>query len=370
MPANRLAPAPLASLAAPLVALLVGLALAWTAQVRAQESPLEPEDVPQALASRVGVVLLPGGQVTPEVADSVTELVIAALAGRGAREIVGKEEFQVALGRDDAGTLACIESNACLGRMGRELRVSELVAGTLRLDRDPAGEERYRFDLYRLDAASGHVRGRVTREIEGGLAAVLELLTSSIDELYVEHVEPGAIALSIRPPDALVELDSQPLEAQPREDGEDALLRRGFLPPGRHRLVARADGYEPLFRDVTIDPGTTLMLSLELSPRTRERTISLVTGLLYAGSGVVLATAAGLGVLSQAIADEGLDMRASWAFYEDRQREALSANILFGVAGALLVGALVGTILDFVLDDDDGASEALQAALRGEGWRW
>ena len=41
-----------------------------------------------------------------------------------------------------------------------------------------------------------------------------------------------------------------------------------------------------------------------------------------------------------------------------------------GMAGALLVGALVGTILDFVLDDDDGASEALQAALRGEGWRW
>ncbi len=313
---------------------------------------------------RVGVVLLPRGAADAEMTDSLTELLIATLASRGAREIVGKEEFQAALGRDDAGTLACIESNPCLARMGRELRVGELVAGTLRLDRDASAGEHYRFDLYRLDAATGHVRGRVAREIDGGLEALLGALTSSIDELYLEHVEPGALVLAVSPRDARVELDGQPLEA-----GLDGFRRRGFLSPGRHRLVARASGHEPLSRELELEAGTTLMLSLALVEQTSAPPVSLRTGLFVGLSGALLASGIGLGLSSQLEPEGALTMRASQRFYADRVNDALAANVLFALAGAAAIGALVSLGVD-LSSEPDVPPEALEAALRGELARW
>ena len=145
-----------------------------SASIQADEAP-PTEGVQARPTSRIGVVLLARGATDPSVADSLTELLIATVASRGAMEIVGKEEFQAALGRDDAGTLECIESDACLGRMGRELRVGELITGTIRVDADDP--DRFRFELYRLDVASGSARGHVSHEIEGGLGNLLGALT-------------------------------------------------------------------------------------------------------------------------------------------------------------------------------------------------
>lgn len=313
---------------------------------------------------RVGVVLLPRGAANADMTDSLTELLIAAIAARGASDIVGKEEFQAALGRDDAGTLACIESNACLGRMGRELRVGELIAGTLHLDQvaDATGVvEHYRFELYRLDVESGSARGRVAREIDGGLSALLLALTASVDELYVEHVEPGAIVLETSPREARVVLDDVALVAS-----EDGAFRRSFLSPGAHTLTARAQGHQGLAREITIEPGTTLMLSVELTPRVGEFSVSALTPTLGGLGAAMLGVGVGVGALSQGHPETALDMRQSQAYYDARTTEALVANVLMGTGGAVLIAAVVSFVLDLSRDED----EPVARAMRGEVATW
>ncbi|MBX7193072.1 MAG: PEGA domain-containing protein [Sandaracinaceae bacterium] len=322
------------------------------------EAPTSPDDT-----QRVAVVLLPRGAASPEMTDSLTELLIAALAARGATEIVGKEEFQAALGRDDAGTLACIESDACLGRMGRELRVHELVAGTLHLEPPVDGvttSERFRFELYRLDVQSGSARGRVAREIEGGLEALIAALTTSVDELYVERIDPGAIVIETQPQSASVEIDDEAIA--PSEDG---MFRRGFLVPGEHELLVRASGYRGLTRAITVESGTTLMLSVELEPRVEELSITTTTWALAGSGAAILIGGGALGGASQATATD-LNMRQSQSFYDARQVEATLANVLFAVGGALLVGAAVS----FGLDVDASSRDVAERAMHGEIARW
>lgn len=355
-------------------ALAVVIAASSATGARAQEGPPSPETAPVAEAApapaaapptapirgRVAVVLLPRGAASPEIADSLTELLIAAIASRGDVEIVGKEEFQSALGRDDAGTLACIESDACLGRMGRELRVQELVAGTLHTTLD--APDAYRFELYRLDVASGSARGRIAREVEGGLPALLRALNGSVAELYVERVEPGAIVVDARPEDAVLSLDDSPLERAP-----DGSHRRAFLVPGEHVLTGRAAGHVPLLRHVLVEPGTTLMLSVELAPRPSELSISPLTWSLAGVTAACVTVAGVLGASSQALPGAELDMRESRAYFDARGAEALVANVLFGTAGAALVATVVSLVLDLGASEDAARVAAL---TRGEVASW
>ncbi len=334
---------------------LLAASLGRASHAHAQDAPTSSQ--------RVAVVLLPRGEASSDMTDSLTELLIAAIAARGATEIVGKEEFQAALGRDDVGTLACIESDACLGRMGRELRVVELVAGTLHRDpATPEHAERFRFELYRLDVENGAVRGRVAREIDGGFSELLSALTTSVNELYVEHVEPGAIFVETVPRDVSLTVDDIPLEP-----GPDGAFRRGFLVPGAHRLIARASGHDALSREIAIEPGTTLMLSLELAPHIESLTISVQTFALAGLGAALLGAAVGVGASSQSTPDRTLQMRESQSFYDAREVEALAANVLFAIGGASLLAAIVSLAIDL---GTGSAEEAVEHARRGEIAWW
>lgn len=352
----------------------IGLCIAsWLAseeRASAQEAaPItESEDPVEARpTSRIGVVLLARGTTDPSVADSLTELLIATVASRGAMdssagsprvEIVGKEEFQAALGRDDAGTLECIESDACLGRMGRELRVGELITGTIRVDaEDP---DRFRFELYRLDVASGTARGHVSHEIEGGLGNLLGALNTSVEELFVEHLDPGSVVLTMSPADATVTLDAFPVL------GVSGHFRSDFIPPGDHTLIARAGGYRLIERIVHVEPGTTLMLDLSLTPRSTAASFSPFTWTLGGTALASLGVAIGVGVSSTSRPEGQLTMSETTAYFNARSDEALAANILYGVSAALVIGTLLAGVVDLSAEETDVALRA----LRGEVATW
>ncbi len=340
--------------------------LAFNGPAAAQEA--EPQaDLVAPPTARIGVVLLPRGTTDPSVADSLTELLIATVASRGALEssagsprveIVGKEEFQAALGRDDAGTLDCIESDACLGRMGRELRVGELITGTIRVDADDP--DRFRFELYRLDVASGTARGHVSHEIEGGLSNLLGALNTSVEELFVERLDPGSVVLTMSPADATVTLDELPVV------GAAGHFRSDFIPPGDHVLVARASGYRLIERIVHVEPGTTLMLDLSLTRRTSTASFSPLTWTLGGTTLASLATAIGLGLASTARPETQLTMSETTSYFNARSDEALAANILYGVSAALVIGTVIATVVDLSAEE----SEAVARALRGEVATW
>ena len=172
-------------LAGLLVALAAGMG---AADADAQDvddpgSPVSTDDTPRR---RVAVLILAaGGGVDPSMADGLSELLVGALAVQGGVTIVGKEEFQAQLGQGDEGTLDCISSLACLGRVGVQLDVVEVVAGTL-AHRD----ERWVFNLNRVDVRTGEIVGRVFREVEGDLGAVADALNAAIPELYAPAPEP------------------------------------------------------------------------------------------------------------------------------------------------------------------------------------
>jgi len=331
--------------------------VSWLACVPLVSPALAQED---AGPRRVGVILLPRGAASPEMTDSLTELLIAAVASRGTTEIVGKEEFQAALGRDDAGALECIESDACVGRMGRELRLDELVAGTLHIF--PDAPDRFRFELYRLDVESGSARGRVARELDGGFSALLGALTSSVDELYVERVEPSALVVEAIPSSAELALDDEPLVRS-----SDGVFRQGFLPPGDHVLLGRAPGHRALSRALTLEPGTTLMLRLELEPQPVHVEIRAVTLGPASGGPPSPGVAIGVGLSSQSGAPSELGMRQSRAFYDARDLEATLANVLFVVGGVALVAGAVSLIFDLTASEEAGV---LARLARGEVASW
>ena len=98
-----------------------------TARERAERLQAPPPDP----AKRVAVLLLAARGVDPETADALTEVAIGALAARGGATILGKEEFQAQLGQGEARSMECVTSTACLGRVGVELGVDEVIAGTI-----------------------------------------------------------------------------------------------------------------------------------------------------------------------------------------------------------------------------------------------
>ncbi len=303
----------------------------------------------------IAVLMLPTGEVESAMADSLTELLIAALRAResGVR-IVGKEEFQAQLGRTDAETAACIENSACLGRVGVQLGVTEIIAGTIAQRTGTNDEPVWAFAILRLDVRTGEMLGRVFREVDGGLDPLLEAIEESFPEIYVALVRPGRLLLRTNVVGAEVELDGVHMGRF-----EGAPLRREILEPGNHVLRVRASGHRELIRDIEIEAGTTLVIEAALEPSRGF----VPSALVYAGSAMMVASLAvgiGLGVSSQQPPSSSLSMHETIeGFYPARDTEALLANVFFGVAG---LGAILGVVGLVISGETQSESDSTAAS--------
>jgi hypothetical protein len=309
-----------------------------TTEASVETPPPEPATVPAAPATeRIAVLLLPSGEVDASVADALTELLIAAVAERGGATIVGKEEFQSQLGQGDASTAECLESVTCLGRIGVALGVREVIAGTI-------GHHgtTWSFALNRIDVRSGATEGRVFREVEGDLGAVVRSLPQSVDDLYVEVVRPGRLVVRADAEGAEVSLDGAVIGSV--IGGEP--VRRDLIAPGRHEVVVRAGGRASYQRTIDIEAGTTFALEAELAvlPQ-RGFEVPVVTWVLGGVAFASLAAGIGLGVSSSAHAPDAASMRTVQSFYAARSNEAIGADVCFGLAAAATAGAVIPLIL-------------------------
>jgi hypothetical protein len=311
-------------------ALVLALA-AWASAAAAQEA-----EEPAPERARVAVLLLATGDLDPNVADELNELLIGGVAARGGSTILGRAELEAQLG--ESSLLSCIGSMPCIGRLGVQLGVSEVVAGTL-AQRDG----RWLFDLNRIDVRSGRVVGHAFREALGDLGAVADALSEALPTLYEEPEAPvrtGTLVLE------------SPVRAEASIDGVsigtvDGTLRHEGLAPGTHEVRVEAPDHEPWVRTVEVGAGaevhlTAVMLAIESG--------TPVHPAVWAGIGIgvaALAVAIPLGLSSQAHADLSDEARRTMeitradavAFYEEREAEAIAADVLFAVAGvALAVG--------------------------------
>jgi hypothetical protein len=81
------------------------------------------------LAGRWAAIVLPADARDDELAQNLTDVLVATLAEHTHAQVIGREEFRTQLGLSDRGVLGCAGDTACLGRVGVQLKVEKMVVG-------------------------------------------------------------------------------------------------------------------------------------------------------------------------------------------------------------------------------------------------
>lgn len=350
---------------------LVVLGLLVAAVAHGQDAPdVEPRREEDA-SGRVAVLVLAASPADSAAADGITEVLIGDLAGaeEGPSSIVGKEELQAQLGQSEEGSLDCVSSAPCLGRVGVQLGVDEVIAGTIR--RVGSG---WRFDLQRIDIRSGESIGRVFEEVRGeqdDLGELAGAMQSALRRLYAPIVPAAELTVvpSAQPSafGATVTVDA----GDPQVFSGDAITFE--LAAGPHEVVVALPGHRPWRRTLDLGAGASLRVEPGLvrdAPNPVRSSVPPtpptggVSNWLWAGAGVAaLGTglSLGFGISSRRSPRAGSNRAEALAFADDRRRDAMLANIGLGVVAAGLTLGLVGVLRS------DFAGAQPEVALTREG---
>jgi hypothetical protein len=300
------------------------IALAVSAPIAAAEAAPSPQAASAQARGRIAVLVL-GAGVEADLADNLTEVLIANVARAGAFEIVGKEEFRGKLGvEDERRALGCIEEVACVSRAGAALGVTKVLAGTV-----GKRASDYVFSLSLVDLATGKTDNQTFKLVTGGVQELITVVGQSAGPIFEHRPEPGNVRVAATFRGAHVYLDDAFVGTTP--------VRSPLFESGRHRLRVEAEGHLGWAREVEVPSGGTLEIDLgrEALPEQRQWPRYLAWGSLI-GAAVAAGAGGFLGVLSQE-APTGATRRDQLADLDHKQTQATLANALFGAAGALAV---------------------------------
>ena len=271
-------------------------------------------------AETIAVLVVGTAEKDAELADNLTEVIIAHAAQHGGFEIAGKEEFRARVGvESDQRAQNCLDDLACLGRAAVSLGVRRIVAGSV-----GTRGKRYLFNLNLDNIQDGRVESRVFRLVEGGVEDLIRAVQEASTELFRPHVEPGKIQVASQPDGARVSIDNAYLGITP--------LISPTLLAGKHNVRVEADGRFPWTSRVEVLPGQELQIRLtpdNLPARRRFPTYGA-----YGGAALCVASlAAGgfLGVLSQ-LQPNGDSRAAAMADLDQKRKFAFAANVAFGAS--------------------------------------
>ncbi|HEY7372583.1 MAG TPA: hypothetical protein VIF57_10525, partial [Polyangia bacterium] len=158
---------------------------------------------PARAGEKIAVLVLATTDKDAELADNLTEVIIAYAARHGGFEIAGKEEFRARLGvESEQRAQACVDDISCLGRAGVSLGVRRIVAGSVGI----RGKQ-VLFNLNLDNVQDGKVESRVFRLVEGGGVDQLILaVQEASSELFRPRVEPGKVQVASDPEGARVSI--------------------------------------------------------------------------------------------------------------------------------------------------------------------
>ena len=283
---------------------------------------------------KIAVLVLQVGEAEADLADNLTEVLVAELASKGGYEIVGKEEFRGKLGvGGEQAASACLEQPTCLGRVGSALGVSKVAAGTI----GKRGND-YAFNLNLIDIATARVESRVFKLVAGGVGGLVATLQDAARQLLQPKADPGAVKVATPAAEgARVYVDDAFIGTTP--------VKSGNLEAGQHRLRVEKDGFHQWRREVDVPAGTTLDLALKLNEMPPKRVWPhYVAWTALGGAVVTAATGIFFGVLSQEN-PSGSNRGAVMQDLDKKVNQARTATILFGVAGGLAVTSAVVMIV-------------------------
>lgn len=284
---------------------------------------------------KIAALILQSGGVDEELANNLTEVLIARLAQRGDYEIGGKEELKTKLGVSDQAAAECMQHLGCLGRVGTELGVTRLVVGTL----GRRGAD-YLYNLNLVDIATGGIENRVFELVAGGrVENLIAAVQTNTDRLFQPKVEPGGVRVVSETPGAMVYLDEAFVGSTP--------VRRDGVEPGMHGLRVEKEGHNGWAKEIEVPAGSTLEVKVPLAalPERRRWPGPLAT------TGAVLAGVTGaVGVVLMVLADDApanssVTRAEALASADRRFAEGRIGIGLLAGAGALAVTSAVVTLV-------------------------
>lgn len=211
--------------------------------------------------------------------DSLSGIVIAEAGHISGRSVVSEYDVRTMLKKEEAvqrcGSAGTTRS--CMLEIGGAMNLPDAVSGDL----GHIGNG-WVFNL-RYTSLRGEGGGRASRQIEGTLDDVMDVIPGMVAEIFGKPAPllPATVVVTSQPKGALVSEGQNKLGATP--------LRKR-LPPGEHELTLRAPGYLPAVRKVSAASGGRQELEITLTPRPMSKfTIaahaSFWPGLTLAGLG-------------------------------------------------------------------------------------
>ena len=277
---------------------------------------------------KIAVLVLATAEKDADLADNLTEVIIAYAAQHGGFEMAGKEEFRARLGvESERRAQACLDDISCLGRAGVSLGVRRIVAGSV----GTRGKQ-VLFNLNLNNVQDGKVENRVFRLVEGGVENLIKAVQEASSELFRPRAEPGKISVASDPEGARVAIDNAYLGITP--------LISPTLVAGKHNVRVEATDRFPWTSRVDVRPGEELQIKLTPDNLPRRRRWPANTAYVSTGlAAIALAAGTFLGVISQ-LQPSGDSRQAAMQDLEQKRDFARAANISFIVSGTMAAVAL------------------------------
>jgi len=277
---------------------------------------------------KIAVLVLATAEKDADLADNLTEVIIAYAAQHGGFEMAGKEEFRARLGvESERRAQACLDDISCLGRAGVSLGVRRIVAGSV----GTRGKQ-VLFNLNLNNVQDGKVESRVFRLVEGGVENLIKAVQEASSELFRPRAEPGKISVASEPEGARVAIDNAYLGITP--------LISPTLVAGKHNVRVEATDRFPWTSRVDVRPGEELQIKLTPDNLPRRRRWPANTAYVSTGlAAIALAAGTFLGVISQ-LQPNGDSRQAAMQDLEQKRDFARAANISFIVSGTMAAVAL------------------------------
>jgi len=288
-------------------------------------SPAESA-APTGSREKLAVLVLGTSENDAELADNLSEVIIAKIAQRKGVDMAGREEFRARLGvESEQRSQACIDDLGCLGRAAVSLGVRRIVAGTVGV----RGKQ-FLFNLNLNNIETNKVENHIFRLVDGGIADLITAVQLSTEELFKPRVEPGHIQVTSAPPGARVSIDNAYLGVTP--------LLSGTLLAGKHTVRVEADSRFPWTSSVEVFPGQELGVNLTAKNLPVRRTWPATAAVGSVTLAAALFAAGGfLGVLSQ-LTPSGATRAEAQDDFNQKRRFGMAANVAF-LSGAVFTAA-------------------------------
>jgi len=275
---------------------------------------------------KLGVLLLGAAESDAELADNITEVIIAHLAERRDIELAGTAEFRSRLGAETEQQMqACLNDPECVGRAAVSLGVSRLVLGTV------GGQDaKYLFSLTLEDVRSGRTAGRVFRTVDGPAGNLIHDVRAAVDELFRPPPPTGGLRLRSDLERARVSVDYAYAGVTP-------LVREG-LTPGVHVVRLEKPGHFAWASDVAVPAGSSI--DLRISAADMPERLRWPSYAAYGLAGAAIVDATGgilLGVTAQS-PPASTSREVAQQEFDRHQRLGLIADVML-ISSAVLATA-------------------------------